>query len=173
MRHMMSPTATAVLLLMALVIDYMSIGPNSIRDRMAFLMAVPAIREGFDGSPLDRWTVGTAGMFIDQLLDATGGAYIAGASINALLGAGVGMLFIYTVGCLLPVKASKRLGRFATLTFPQSPLFRLNAKLWAAAIILGMMADLPGGSIGQLTEGCVNFLAGLVAPFPAWLFGAA
>jgi hypothetical protein len=53
----MSPTATALVLLLALVVDYMSVGPNSIRDRIAFLLAVPAIREGFNGSPLDGWTV--------------------------------------------------------------------------------------------------------------------
>ncbi|WP_143194331.1 hypothetical protein [Micromonospora sp. CB01531] len=173
LEHTMSPTAVAVLLLLALVIDYMSVGPNSIRDRLAFLLAVPAIREGFDGSPLDQWTVQTASSFIEQLLDATGGAYVAGASINAILGALVGMLFIYVIGCMLPVKASKKLGRFATLTFPQSPLYRLNTRLWIAAVLLGLMADLPGGTVGDVTRGCVDFLTGLVAPLPAWLFGAA
>lgn len=171
-QHHMSPTATAVTLLLALVVDYMSVGPNSLRDRLAFLMAVPAIREGFNGSPLDGWTVDFLRATIGQLLNATGGAYIAGASVSLLVGAAVGILFIYTVGCLLPMKASKRLGRFATLTFPQSPLYRLNLKLWIAAILLGMLADLPGGIIGDLTEGFVNFLTGVVAPLPALLFGA-
>lgn len=172
MVHHMSPTATAVTLLLALVVDYMSVGPNSLRDRLAFLLAVPAIREGFNGSPLDGWTVDTLRTTIKQLLDATGGAYIAGASVNLLIGAAVGILFIYTVGCLLPVKTSKRLGRFATLAFPQSPLYRLNLKLWVAAILLGMLADLPGGIVGDLTLGFVDFLSGLVAPIPAMLFGA-
>jgi hypothetical protein len=35
----MSPTSTAVLILLALVVDYMSIGPNSVRDRLAFFEA--------------------------------------------------------------------------------------------------------------------------------------
>lgn len=169
----MSPTAVAVLLLLALVVDYMSVGPNSLRDRLAFLLAVPAIREGFNGSPLDQWTVGAARGAIEKLLDTTGGAYIAGASVNAVLGAAVGILFIYTVGCLLPVKASKKLGRFATLTFPQSPLYRLNTRLWIAAVLLGLMADLPGGTVGDLTRGSVDLIAGIVAPLPAFLFGAA
>ncbi|WP_162959244.1 hypothetical protein [Micromonospora tulbaghiae] len=171
--HTMSPTAVAVLLLLALVVDYMSVGPNSIRDRVAFVLAVPAIREGFDGSPLDQWTVQTASAGIEQLLGATGGAYIAGASINVILGAGVGLLFLYVIGCMLPTKASKKLGRFATLTFPQSPLYRLNTRLWIAAILLGLMADLPGGTVGDLTRGCVDFVTGLVAGIPAWMFGAA
>lgn len=167
----MSPTATALVLLLALVIDYMSVGPNSLRDRLAFLLAVPAVREGFNGSPLDGWTVDTLRMLIQQLLDATKGAYIAGASINLLVGGMVGILWVYTVGCLLPVKASKRLGRFATLTFPQSPLYRLNAKLWLCAILLGMLGDLPRGIVGELTNGSIDFLTGIVAPVPAMLFG--
>lgn len=174
MVHLMSPTATAILLVLALIIDYMSVGPNSLRDRLAFLMGVAAIREGFNGSPLDRWTVGTATRGIEMLLDSppVSGSYMAGASINALVGAGVGLLFIYTVGCLLPLKAAKKLGRFATLTFPQSPMMRLNVKLWICAILLGMLADLPTGFIGGLTEGSVVFLTGLFAPIPEWLFGA-
>ena len=173
MENSMSPTATAMVLLLALVVDYMSVGPNSIRDRIAFLLAVPAIREGFNGSPLDGWTVDTLRRVITQLLDATGGAYIAGASANLLIGAAVGVLWIYTVGCLLPVRFSKKLGRFATLTFPQSALFRLNGKLWFAAILLGMLADLPRGIVGELTNGFVNFLTGVVAPIPTVLFGDA
>lgn len=171
--HSMSPTATALVLLLALVVDWMSVGPNSIRDRIAFLMAVPAVREGFNGSPLDGWTVDTLRMLVQQLLDATKGAYIAGASINLLIGGAVGILWIYTVGCLLPVKASKKLGRFATLAFPQSPLYRLNGKLWICAILLGMLADLPRGIVGDLTLGSVDFLTGIVGPIPTMLFGGA
>lgn len=172
LHHSMSPTAVAVLLLLALVVDYMSVGPNSIRDRLAFLLALPAIRQGFDGSPIDKWTVGQAHDAIQQLLDSTGSAYIAGASVNAVLGAAVGILAIYTVGCLLPVKASKKLGRFATLTFAQSPLYRLNWRLWIAAILLGLMADLPGGVVGALTRGGIDFLTGWASLLPAFLFGA-
>jgi hypothetical protein len=170
-RHNMSPTATALVLLLALVIDWMSVGPNSIRDRIAFLLAVPAIREGFNGSPLDGWTVDLLNQTVGVLLDATRGAYIAGASINLLVGGAVGILWIYTIGCLLPVKASKRLGRFATLTFPQSPLYRLNTRLWISAILLGMLADLPRGIVGELTLGSVDFLTGIVGPIPTMLFG--
>ncbi|MCX4470432.1 hypothetical protein OOK41_31545 [Micromonospora sp. NBC_01655] len=173
MEHTMSPTAVAILLLLAIVVDYMSIGPNSLRDRAAFFMALPAIREGFNGSPADQKTVAAAGGVIQSLLDSTGGAYIAGASVNAILGAIIGLLWIYTIGCLLPVKLGKKLGRFATLSFPQSPLYRLNGKLWIVAIILGMMSDLPGGVVGDLTRSLVDIVTGVVAPLPALLFGAA
>ncbi|MFD1085203.1 hypothetical protein [Micromonospora andamanensis] len=169
----MSPTAVAILLLLALIIDYMSVGPNSIRDRLAFIVAVPTIREGFDGSPLDEKTVETLGSIIESLLDSTGGAYIAGASVNTVIGAGIGLLWIYAVGCMLPVKTSKKLGRFATLAFPQSPLYRLNARLWIVAVLLGLMSDLPGGLVGDVTRALVDIAATLVAPLPAILFGAA
>jgi hypothetical protein len=172
-QHHMSPTATCILLLLALVVDWMSVGPNSIRDRVAFFFALAAVREGFNGSPLDQWTVGFLGGVIDQLLQATGGAYIAGASVNAVVGAAVGILWIYTIGCVLPVKASKKLGRFATLSFPQSPLYRLNSQMWVLAFLLGMLSDLPGGAIGGLTEWSINFVTALVAPLPAYLFGSA
>jgi hypothetical protein len=43
-----------------------------------------------------------------------------------------GILFIYTVGCLLPTKASKRLGRFATLTFPHPQLPNLGVDCQAS-----------------------------------------
>ncbi|MCT2280380.1 hypothetical protein [Micromonospora chalcea] len=173
MPHTMSPTAVAILLLLALVVDYMSVGPNSIRDRVAFVIAVPVIREGFDGSPADQKTVEALGNVIQTLLDSTGGAYIAGASVNALIGALIGLLWIYALGCLLPVKASKRLGRFATLAFPQSGIYRLNARLWVVAILLGMMSDLPGGLVGDITRSLVDLSAHLVAPLPALMFGAA
>lgn len=169
----MSPTATAVILLLALVVDYMSVGPDSLRDRFAFLLALPGFRDGFNGSPIDQWTVQRLSEAIGYLLDQTGTAYIAGASINVLLGAGVGILAIYTVGCLLPVKASTKLGRFAALTFPTSAARRLNWKLWLVAFLLGILSDVCRGAVGELTNGAVVALTALVAPLPTLLFGAA
>lgn len=167
----MSPTGVAVLLLLALVVDYMSVGPNSLRDRLAFFMALPAIRQGFDGSPLDQWTVSALSGVIDELLAASGGAYIAGATTSVVLGAGIGVLAIYTVGCLLPVRMSKRLGRFASLSFPTSGIYRLNLPLWACATLLGLMAELPGGAVGSLLLAAIDFVTGWVSLIPAWLFG--
>ncbi|MER7164478.1 hypothetical protein ABT336_00145 [Micromonospora sp. NPDC000207] len=168
----MSPTAVFIVLLLALLVDYMSIGPNSIRDRLAFLMAVTAIREGFNGSPLDVWTVEQLRGIIQGLLDQTGDAYIAGASINLIIGALIGVLWIYVVGCMLPVKASKKLGRFATLQFKPSGLYRLNLPLWAAAVPLGLMSDLSKGFIGEMTHVLLDIATAIIAPVPAFLFGA-
>jgi hypothetical protein len=165
----MGPTAIAALLFLALVIDYLSVGPNSLRDRVAFLLGLAAIRQGFDGSPLDRWTVEQLGTVIGTLKGMAGGAKIAGASTEGLIGVFVGVLFIYTVGCLLPVNASKRFGKFAALTFPVGG--KINWKLWLCAALLGMLADLPGGLIGVAVRWFVDTITALVAPLPALLFG--
>lgn len=172
MRHVMSPTGVAVLLLLALVVDYMSVGPNSIRDRLAFLMGLVAIRQGFDSSPLDRWTVGALSNAINTLKSMAGGAYIAGAATQIVLSAGVGILAIYTVGALMPVKFASRLGRFAGITFPDSAIHRINYKLWAMAVLLGLLADLPGGVVGGLLNAGIAVLTEIFQPLPNFLFGA-
>lgn len=183
--HTMSPTAIFALLLMALVIDWMSIGPDSIRDRVAFLLGLPAIRAGWDGSPVDRWTVDMASTWIDQI-KASGNATLAQAATAQILGVLVGALAIYCIGVLAPVKWSSKLGRFATLSFRKGggaagggvvgrtgggSGLRLNARLWVCAYLLGIMAELPAGLVGELIEGAVDGLTGIVAPLPNTLFG--
>lgn len=168
----MSPTAVAALIILAFVVDWMSVGPNSVRDRLAFLLALPALREGFNGSPIDTWTVAALNRLIGEGLKLTDGAYIAAASANVLVSAAVGCLWIYTVGCLLPVKASAKLGRFATLSFPSTPMMRINTKLWICALALGILSDLPSGLVGEATVWSILALTAAVAPLPALLFGA-
>lgn len=168
----MTPTTVAVLLLLALVVDYLSVGPDSIRDRLAFFLALPAIYEGFNESPLDKWTVGALTNVIQKGLDMTGGAYIAAASAQVVLSAAVGIYAIYTVGVLLPTNLSGKLGRFAGLHWGASGIHRLNWQLWIAAIMLGMLCDLPGGVVGTILQWCVVTLAATVSFLPNWLFGA-
>ena len=168
----MSPTGVAVLLLLALVVDYLSVGPDSIRDRLAFFLALPAIHEGFNDSPLDKWTVGALTKVIQAGLDMTGAAYIAAASATVILSAAIGIYAIYTVGVLLPTSLSGKLGRFAGLHWGASGIHRLNWQLWIAAIVLGMLCDLPGGVVGDILRWAVTALAATVSFLPNWLFGA-
>lgn len=170
---LMSPTAVAVLLLMALVLDYLTVGPPWLRDRLAFVFAVVAIREGFDGSPLDRWTVRQLAGVIEWALDQTGGAYIAGAAANVVLGVLVGCVAIYVIGQMLPVKLTTRLGRFAALKFKPSPTNKLNVPLWVTAALIGLMLDLPQGWVGGSLRWLYSTALHAVAPLPANLFGAA
>lgn len=172
MHTTISPSDVAVLFGLALVIDWMSVGPNSIRDRIAFLIGIVAIHWGFNDSPLDHWTVGAATSGINTLKGMAGNAYIAGAATQVVLSAAVGILAIYTVGALLPDKAQAKLGKFATISFPNSPMSRINIKLWVMAAILGMLGDLPGGIVGGILHGSINVLTGIEAPIPHLLFGA-
>lgn len=178
----MSPTGIFALLLTALLVDWMSIGPDWVRDRLAFLLGLPAIRAGWNGSPADRWTVDMLSTWIDQI-KASGNATVAQAATVQVLGVGVGLLAVYCVGVLLPVKASAKLGRFAMLTFRKGGAaggggavgkasgLRLNGRLWLCAYLLGIMAELPKGLVGAIVLGSVNGLTALVAPLPNTLFG--
>lgn len=184
MRHQMSPTAVAIVLMLALVIDWMSVGPNSLRDRIAFCLAVPAIAEGFNAGPLQRFTVGLLAGAINQGKAAAGDSYIAGANTSTLIGAMVGILFIYTIGCLVPEKWSNRLGPYARLAFSRGGgpgpgvggvgagvKNRLNVRLWVCATLLGVLYALPQGAVGEAMRGFISLLDSIAAPLPAALFG--
>jgi hypothetical protein len=184
--HLMSPTAVAILLLLALVIDWMSFGPNSIRDRIAFCLALPAISEGFNGGPFDRFTVEALGSAIDRLKAAGGDSYVAGANTERVIAALVGILFIYTIGVLMPEKWSNKLGPYARLAFSKSggamavagPVGtgakrRLNWRLWICAALLGVLNELPHGLVGELLHTFVSVLDSVAAPMPVFLFGGA
>ena len=169
--HEMTPTGVAVLLLLAIAIDYISIGPNWLRDRIAFLMGIAAIYEGFNNSTLDHWTLARVTDVIQWALDQTGDAYIAGASAAAVVGILVGAVWLYGLGCILPAAASKKVGRIATVTFPPSGVWAVNWRLWAVAAALGLLGDVPVGWVGDVTAGTDRLLASLWAPLPGLLLG--
>jgi len=169
----MSPTGVAVLLLLAIAVDYISIGPNWLRDRLAFLMAVPAVYEGFNNSTADHWTFQRLTGFLEWALDQPilSGAYIGGASASAVLGILVFGVWLYGLGAILPAKFSKRLGRIATINFPPSGVWAINWRLWIVAIALGLLGDVPVAWVGDLTEGTNQLLADVFAPLPRLLLG--
>lgn len=177
----MSATSVAILIVLAFVTDYMSIGPNSIRDRLAFLMACPAFRVGFHDSPLSRSTTDVLGSWIDGVKQAANGSYFAQATTAKVVGAAVGILAIYCVGVLLPVRATSRLGGFARLAFSGSNsefakggglALRLNWRLWSCAFFLGVLSDLPRGLIGGMLRGGIDMAGHVVAFLPDLLFGS-
>ncbi|GAB7039680.1 MULTISPECIES: hypothetical protein [Catenuloplanes] len=169
----MTPTGVAVLLILALAIDYTSAGPASLRDRVAFLMAIPAIREGWNGSDADLWLTDRLTGVIQSALDMQGNAYIAGASASLLLGVAVFGVWLYGMACVVPdIKITQKYaGRFVTTQFPTTDMYRINTRLWLIAIALGLFAELPGGNAGAITAGSVDWLAGFFAPLPGWIFG--
>lgn len=170
--HTLSPTATAVLFIIAFLIDWFAIGPAWLQTRLTFACVIVAVRQGFNDSPLDKWTVDNAAGAIQAALDQAHGAYIAGASANFLVGCLVGVLTIWSVGCLLPVKWSKKAGRIATAQFKETPLRKINGQVWLMAAPLGLLADLPAGWIGWLSMGLLHVCSLVASPLPALVFGA-
>lgn len=177
----MSATTVAILIMLAFVVDYMSIGPNSIRDRLAFFMACPAFRVGFADSPLSRSTTDLLGSWIDGVKQAADGSYFAQATTTKVVGAIVGILGLYCVGVLLPVRAQARLGGFARLAFSGGGsefggkggglAMRINWRLWGCAFFLGVLSDLPRGLIGGLLRGGIDAVGHVVSFLPDLLFG--
>jgi len=168
----LSPTGVAVMLMTALCIDYMSIGPASIRDRIAFCIALPCFYTGFNGSQVDRYTVGLLSSWIDTGKEASGDAYIAQAVTSTVIGAGVALLALYVVGVMLPDKLAGKLGPMARFGFKEYGVWRINMQLWPCAFFLGILCDLPGGILGDLIMGFVAITSNLVAILPGFLFGA-
>lgn len=171
MPHYLSPAGVAAMLILAFVIDYLSIGPNSLRDKIAFLIALPMLRMGFDGGPLDTWTVQALSSAIEAAKTAGGGSYIAGAATHLVLSVLVACLAIYAIGAILPSKAEKRFGDFAKLALPSTAQWRINWKLWTIALALGILSDLAGGVIGTIVDNAITTLAKAVSVVPGFLFG--
>ncbi len=171
--HLLSPTAVAALVVIAFLLDFFSIGPAALHVRLLFICVVTAARQGFDDSPLDKWTVDKAAGLIQAALDKADGAYIAGASATAIVGFLIGALFVYAVGCMLPIKWSKKMGRLSTLQWKEAPLRKLNFPVWVVAFACGIMSDLPEGFVGVLADAVVNLSLFIAGPLPAIIFGAA
>lgn len=180
----LSATGIFALMLCALLVDYASVGPEWLRDRLAFVMGLVAIRLGWDGGALDRYTVDTISAWIDEA-KGTGNSDLAAARTEDVFKVLVGLLVIYCAGCLLPTKASAKCGRFALLAFtpasarpggggpggPGGSRYRLNLRLWICAWLLGVLADLSGGLTGGALDQFISLSIRLLTPIPAWLFG--
>jgi hypothetical protein len=170
-----TPTAVAVLLILALALDAMSVGPDSVRDRIAFVIAYPVAYQAWNGSDFDRWTVDNLLNIITNV-KAEAGQTLAQASATAILSTLVFVLWMFTMGALVPDRYSARMGRFATYNFRRTRggglagggavRYQLNAKLWTCAILLGLTSDLPQGIAGDLIRFTLNVMGNLVAGLP-------
>lgn len=173
--HIMSPTGVAVTILLALMIDFAALGPGRFADKVAFLLATVAIREGLDGSPIDQKTTGWVHDWIQRGLDSEVmiGSYLSMADVNIIMGFLIGIAWIYALLCLLPGRwFNKKLGRAVNLQFPASKQMRINPSVWALAFILGIGADMPAGAVGIACRGSIDILTGPIAMAVTWLFGA-
>jgi hypothetical protein len=169
--HYMTATGVYVMLLLGFVIDYWSIGPNSIRDRLAFLIYLACFREGFNGSEIDRALVELFGGVIDKTKDWARDAYIADADTRIVIGASVSVIAIYCVGCLLPDVWAQHMGRYAAMAFTVRSRSRINWRLLSCAIVIGLMVDLSKGMLGGLFNMLVQLDVELISELPDILFG--
>lgn len=169
--HYMTPTGVFFVLALALAIDALRVGPNAFSDRVAWFLAVPGIYEGFHGSPPAEWTIGQVASFIDWAKEQGQGVYLAGASTQGVIGILLLVVVILTIGVLLPLKATKRFGRLATLTFSVKDHHRLNWKMWASAAIIAIFCDVPLGNFGGAIRGTIGFMAATVSWLPTHLMG--
>lgn len=170
--HILSPTAVAALVVIAWIVDFFSVGPAWVQTRLVFATVVTFVRQGFDDSPLDKWTVDKAAELIQSLLNQAHGSYIAGAAADMIVGFIIFGLFIFCLGCMLPVKWAKKTGRFSTLQFKETGLRKMNWQIWGMAVPLGLLADLPNGFAGTMCDVFVNLCVFTTGPIPALLFGA-
>jgi len=160
-------------LALAFGLDYGSFGPDW-REKLALLIAAPAIRAGWDGSAVDTWTVGLLRRVLTSGLEATGPVVAVAALVDAALIIIVCGVAVWSLGMLMPTKASRRFGKFATLSLsgPNSGLKRINPKIWVSALIMGTMSDLiPGGLIGDGLRGALDVLTPLCNSLPSLLVG--
>jgi len=172
--RVMSPTGVAALLIFAFLVDYFSWFPAWAQVRITFISAVTGFRQGFDGGPLDTWTVERATDVVRMALDQAKGSYIAGAIPLQIVGIAVGALSIYTLGLMLPAKLSKKLGRFVTAAFKETGFRKVSWPIWALALPLGLLAELPQGWMGLVTTFTVDDVYAFVgAPIPKIVFGVA
>jgi len=194
--HYMSPLGVFTLLLLALVLDYSSVGEASIRDVVTFSVALPAIADGWSGQWLAQWTVGWLGGALQAGMRHSGSEYMATISGAGMVGVLLGMLALYATFCIIPPKLGARmklnvpvvgrvhLGKLSNLTFQpgkkagiegvsdgEAPR-RLCVKLWVCAAVLGLLWPLAMGWAGDLLQFEINSFAWVWKPLPNKLFGA-
>ncbi len=171
----MSPSGVAVLFMMVMGLDYLSLGPDWLRDRILLIFGIAAWRDGFDGSQLDQWTLEKVTNGIDLLLTLDKLAYIGGASAAIVVGCAISILAVWALGALMPDKpwVTKYAGKWAKIDLPSSNLHQLNYKIHAVGAALGMFSDLaPGGALGGWVDAGTNWTTQMAAAAVMFLFGA-
>lgn len=168
----MSPETVFAVLLLALLIDTLSVGPQDLQDRLASVMSLTAIHAGFDGSPPDVWLYGQVAALVEQAKLASGDAAFSQADTPMIISVIAGLIALSWIGVMLPpVGMMKKYGgRYASLQFKKKK-GKLNAQLWACSILLGLFGDLPAGLVGEIFGGLIGILTPIVGYVPGLVFG--
>jgi hypothetical protein len=156
---------------LAFVVDYLSIGPDSWRDRFAFMILLPSIYAGWADSGLHKGLKKLISDTTASGVKATGSTEDPAAMGEAAVKFLVLLVLIYTLGCMAPAKWQQKCGRWAALSFKTKAKARMNIKLWACAIILGVLGSVLGGLSGQVLTTALDLSAHITAGLPAMLVG--
>jgi hypothetical protein len=171
--HGLTAVTIMFLLTLAGMLDYLGIGADNWRDKLAFLIALPAIWAGWDGSALDHGLTENIRQAISAGLEATGPTLGTAEMANAGVTCFVFAVLLYTLGCLAPDRWKGKLGRVATwsMSGKGSALKRMNPRVWIPAIVLGLMSEMLGGLSGALLHSALGLLASVTAGLPSVLVG--
>lgn len=160
------------LLLLALTIDYMSIGPTNARDIFAFFLELPCIHYGWNGSTPDVKLTAFLNSGVGQILQSLG-VNGSSADIAQMTRAGVKVVIfavmLYVIGSIVPAKYSAKAGSWAKLSFKCNS--RINWKLTSCAIFLGLCGDQLGGLAGAVFMTTVSCVTGVTVGLPELLVG--
>lgn len=168
----MTPETVFAVLLLALLVDTLKVGPQALQDRAASIMSLCAIHAGWDGSPADIWIYDKVAAMVDAAKRASGEAAFADAATPKIISILAGLIALYWIGVMLPpIGAIKKYGgRYATLNFAAKK-GKLNTHLWACSILLGLFGDLPAGLVGEIFGGAIGILTPIVGYLPGLIFG--
>jgi len=162
-------SAAVVILAVALVIDATSAGPQSIRDRVAFVLVLGAGRTVFDGSATDQALENHLRQALHWAATAQPDPRLSWG-IQNLTDAVVLCLVVLAIGALAPVRSSW-LGGLSRITLETRG--RVNWRLWSLALLLGCLSDLSDGAVGATGRWMATASAAGGYVVGGFLFGSA
>jgi hypothetical protein len=164
--------ATIVMSLsIAFAIDYMSIGTDTVRDKLAFLLALPAIHACWSDSSLDNGVTNIMKQLMETGLKATGTQRDVAQMSNAGIKCFVFFTLIYVIGVLMPNKWSSKAGRWATYSFKGKTATRVNYRLWGCAFVIALLGGQLGGLSGSLLTSFLDIMTSVTVWLPSMLIG--
>jgi tetrahydromethanopterin S-methyltransferase subunit D len=167
----LTDVAIVMLLSIAFAIDFMSIGVDTIRDKVAFLLSLPAIHACWADSSLDAGLTQGMRQLIEAGFQTTGTkrdvAQLSAAGIKCM----IFFTLVYVIGVLVPNKWAAKAGKWATYSFKMKQTSRINYKLWGCSFILGVFGGQLGGLSGSILTSALDTLTAVTAGVPNMLIG--
>lgn len=159
--HYMSPALTFISVAAAILLDWFGVGPDSWKDRVASLLYLAGIREGWNGGAIDNWLCEKCSWVID-ITKSTGNAHLRDADTAQIIGGLLALLMAYFLLAWFPNWRwiYKTFGKWISWTskinLPKSSAGRINVKVILMCVPLGLMSDLIPGWSGRFVCWCLD-----------------